>query len=255
MSFERRPMNSSMTARLAENLQRIHARMDAACDRSGRSRTDVKLIAVTKYAELDWVRGLIELGVRELGESRPQQMVSRSRQLTSEIHWHLIGHLQRNKVEMVLPVTSLLHSVDSVRLVEAVAAAGRKQQSLPRVLLEVNVSGEDSKDGFAVEQLLDAWPRILALESVTIDGLMTMAPLSGDREAARPIFRALRELRDRLRDLSGGGSPLPELSMGMSGDFEIGIEEGATLIRVGSSLFEGLETIEPGLTITSPPEN
>ena len=225
---------------LAENLRRVRERMETACARVGRSGGDVTLVAVTKYAELDWVRALVGLGVTDLGESRPQQLVFRAGQLPPDVRWHLIGHLQRNKVESILPAVDRIHSVDSVRLIEAINTGARNLGLRPRLLLEVNVSGEPSKDGFDPAGLLTAWPAISRLESIAVEGLMTMAPLGDHVETARPVFRALRELRDRLVDASGGASLLPDLSMGMSGDFEIAIEEGATLIRVGSGLFEGL---------------
>ena len=233
-------MNIPLTDVLSKNLHRVRERIAAACARAGRSPDEVTLIAVTKYAQLDWVRGLIDLGVSDLGESRPQQLVTRAEQLPPHIRWHQIGHLQRNKADILLPVASRIHSVDSLRLIEHLAKSAIKLGCRPRILLEVNVSGEASKDGFVVDELLTAWPLILEHDSLTLDGLMTMAPLEDNPEAARPAFRGLCELRDRLRNSSGGHCQLPDLSMGMSGDFEIGIEEGATLIRVGSSLFEGL---------------
>ena len=257
-------MASHTTLQLAENLRRIGDRIEAACVRAGRNRSDVTIVAVTKYAELDWIRALVDLGMTDLGESRPQQLVSRAEQLPTEVRWHLIGHLQRNKVESILPVATRIHSVDSVRLIEAIskgaqkwglfppvfsserggvsppAGAAQRSGPCPRLLLEVNVSGENSKDGFDPGDLQAAWPSILRLESISIEGLMTMAPLGDNAEAARPAFQALRELRDRLVAASDGQCSLPDLSMGMSGDFEIAIEEGATLIRIGSSLFEGL---------------
>lgn len=233
-------MTIPLTDVLSMNLHRVRERIAAACARVGRSPDEVTLIAVTKYAQLDLVRGLIDLGVTDLGESRPQQLVARAGQLPPHVRWHQIGHLQRNKADILLPVVERIHSVDSLRLIEHLAKSASKLGCRPRILLEVNVSGEASKDGFIVDELLAAWPLILAHDSLAIGGLMTMAPLEDDPTAARPAFRRLRELRDRLREASGGRCPLPDLSMGMSGDFEIGIEEGATLIRVGSSLFEGL---------------
>jgi len=233
-------MNTPIAPILADNLRRIQKRIEAACQQSSRSASDVTLVAVTKYAELDWVRALVDLGVTDLGESRPQQLAARAAALPKSIHWHLIGHLQRNKVELALPVVTRIHSVDSARLIEAINKESQRRGGCARILLEVNVSGEQSKDGFDPESLLAAWPTICRHDSVQVDGLMTMAPLSETVEDSRPIFRALRELRDRLADLSNGRWTLPELSMGMSGDFEIAIEEGATFVRVGSSLFEGL---------------
>lgn len=237
-------MASNLVSTLQSNLNRVRERIDAACARAGRTPDEVTLVAVTKYAELDWVRALIDLGVLDLGESRPQQLVSRAHDLPKEVRWHLIGHLQRNKVELLLPVADRLHSVDSVRLLQAIHKEAVKQQSrvavIPRVLLEVNVSGEASKDGFDPAELISAWPEICQLDLIAVEGLMTMAPLSEDEDSARAVFRSLRNLRDQLVNAGSGRLKLPDLSMGMSGDFEIGIEEGATLVRVGSSLFEGL---------------
>ena len=225
---------------LHANLQAVRERISQACSRSGRSSEEITLVSVTKYAELEWVRALIELGVADLGEARPQQLVSRARQLDQTARWHLIGHLQRNKAEEVLPVAHLIQSVDSLRLFEHLSKVSQQHAHTPSILLEINVSGESSKDGFAEDELLAAWPQMQSCSSLKILGLMTMAPLSEDAEAARPVFRRLRELRDQLRAASDGRWPLNELSMGMSGDFEIGIEEGATIIRVGSRLFDGL---------------
>ena len=234
-------MSEEIRTRLSENLAAIQRCVTAACERAGRSVSEVTVVAVTKYAELSWVEELVRLGVRDLGEARPQQLVRRAEQLDSSVRWHLIGHLQRNKVEDILLLTSLIHSVDSTRLLEQIARLSGKMERRPKVLLEVNVAGEESKDGFAVEELLTAWPQLQTTESVEIAGLMAMAPLTDTSEGARPYFRRLRELRDRLRDESNGRWPLAELSMGMSGDFEVGVEEGATVVRIGSSLFAGLE--------------
>lgn len=233
-------MATHSTNVLSSNLHRVRERIAEACARARRSTDEVTLIAVTKYAELDWVRNLIDLGVEDLGESRPQQLIARAGQLPPHVCWHQIGHLQRNKADILLPVVSRIHSVDSLRLIEQLAKSADKRGCRPHILLEVNVSGETSKDGFTVDELLAAWPLILEHDSVAVDGLMTMAPHEDDPAVARSAFRGLRELRNRLRNASGGCDHLPDLSMGMSGDFEIGIEEGATLIRVGSSLFEGL---------------
>jgi pyridoxal phosphate enzyme (YggS family) len=233
-------ISAEFQSRLIENLQHVRECVAAACLRAGRVPDDVTLVAVTKYAELDWVRELVHLGLTDLGEARPQQLISRAQQLPESIRWHLIGHLQRNKVDDVLPIASLIHSVDSVRLFEQMVKSSQKLGRPARVLLEVNVSGEPTKDGFDLNSLLAAWPQIQKCESVDIAGLMTMAPLGENVEIARPVFRQLRELRDRLRAESDGRRSLNELSMGMSGDFEIGIEEGATIVRIGSSLFEGL---------------
>lgn len=233
-------MSNEFRQRLIENLRLVRDQIGAACQRAGRSADQVRLIAVTKYAELDWVRELVELGVKDLGESRPQQLVKRAQDLPNLVCWHMIGHVQTNKADDVLAVASLIHSVDSVRLFNHLAKSAQRRNHRQRILLEVNVSNEASKDGFNVDELLSAWPRLQECESLQIAGLMTMAPADADAEAARPVFRRLRELRDRLRIQSGGRWELNELSIGMSGDFPVAIEEGATLVRIGSRLFEGL---------------
>lgn len=225
---------------IENNLNGIRREIEAACDRSGRSPDSVLPVVVTKYAELDWVRDLIDLGVRHFGESRPQQLSRRAEELSNEVRWHMIGHLQRNKVDMVLPVAELIHSIDSFRLLQKVESSSSRQDARPRVLLEINVSGEASKDGFSLEEISADWQEILKLQHADIVGLMTMAPHSSDPETARPFFRQLRELRDRLVAEANGRVALPELSMGMSGDFAVAIEEGATLVRIGSRVFEGL---------------
>lgn len=220
------------------NLVAVRRRIEAACLRSGRPGAAVRLVAVTKYAEPTWIRELVGLGQLDLGESRPQQLAVRAGEFSSDVRWHLIGHLQRNKAALVLPHTTLIHSVDSMRLLEQLEKDARTLGLQRDVLLEINVSGEASKDGFTPNAVRDLTGRLGELKFIRPLGLMTMAPLLDDPEGARSCFRQLRELRDELQQRSG--LPLPELSMGMSGDFEPAVEEGATLVRIGSSLFEGL---------------
>ena len=234
-------MSNEIRDRLIGNLKTVRERIDSACVRSNRLASQVTLVAVTKYAQMEWVNELVGLGVHDLGEARPQQLISRAGQCPRDIRWHLIGHLQRNKADDVLPVSHLIHSVDSIRLFDQIIRSASKLNRSSRLLLEVSVSGEASKDGFDPAELLAAWPRMKSCETIEVCGLMTMAPLDTDAEAARPVFRRLRELRDRLRDDAGGRWAMPDLSMGMSGDFEVAIEEGATLVRIGSSVFAGLE--------------
>jgi pyridoxal phosphate enzyme (YggS family) len=226
---------------IADNLARVNARVDAACRRAGRPRHSVTLVAVTKYARVEWVRVLIELGVRQLGESRPQQLVERAALFGPEIEWHLIGTLQRNKARRVLPIARLIHAVDSLKLLDALDRMAGEEQRRSRVLLEVNLTGEATKHGFSREELLSQWPEVCRAEHVEVAGLMTMAAETEDPEGARPTFAALRQLRDELAPQSAGAHSLTELSMGMTGDYEVAIEEGATFIRIGSALFEGLE--------------
>jgi pyridoxal phosphate enzyme (YggS family) len=235
-----RVMTEPLLATLARNLADVRRCIDAACHRAQRAPGDVTLVAVTKYAQPEWMRGLYELGCRDFGESRPQQLVQRAAGFPTDVRWHLIGHLQRNKASAVWPVAAAIHSADSLRLLDKLAESARESSARPDILLEVNVSGEASKGGFAPDELLAAWPTLWPNAPLQFAGLMTMAPLTDDPEATRPVFRALRELRDDLQQQTGGQLRLPQLSMGMSGDFEIAIEEGATLVRIGSRLFEGL---------------
>jgi pyridoxal phosphate enzyme (YggS family) len=232
---------------LQRNLASVRRRIDEACRRSGRASDTITLVAVTKYAELEWVRRLIGLGVCELGENRPQQLVQRAGQISDLVHWHLIGHLQRNKVRSILSLANLIHSADSIRLLEAIERIACETDLHPRVLLEVNLSGEEAKHGFQSGELLAAWSEIERLERTTVEGLMTMAAYSDNPEDARPVFVKLRELRDELRSRSSAplAARFQQLSMGMTGDFEVAIEEGATLVRIGSALWEGLPSTPP----------
>jgi len=221
-------------------VDRVTDRINAACSRVGRDAASVQLVAVTKYADLEWVQALRTLGITDLGESRPQQLLERAELLDAEIRWHLIGHLQRNKARKVLPMVAFTHSVDSLKLLTAIDRLVEELGISAQVLLEVNVSTEKSKDGFDVQELLSGWDTVLNCQHVEVSGLMTMAPRSENIEDARPVFRELQNLRNQLRDRSNGKLPLQELSMGMSGDFEIAIEEGATIVRLGSVLYNGL---------------
>jgi pyridoxal phosphate enzyme (YggS family) len=231
-----------MHSRIAANYHRIQERIAQAAGRVGRDPASVRLVAVTKYAQIDWVRALVDLGCRDLGESRPQQLIERAEILGPEIRWHLIGHLQRNKVRRILPIVDLIHSVDSLRLLAEIERIAGDLSLRPRVLIEVNLIRDSKKHGFMQEELTSAWDQIAPHASpggplaTQVQGLMAMAAFTENPEEARPAFRDLRQLRDRLAERSTG--PIPELSMGMTGDFEVAIEEGATLVRIGSALWE-----------------
>ncbi len=232
---------TSIESTIADNHRRVRERIESACQRCGRDPASVRLIAVTKYAEMTWIEALAEIGVTDFAESRPQQLAERVPLLPERIHWHLIGHLQRNKVRSVLPITTMIHSVDTMKLLKRIDLLANELNLIPTILVQVNISAEAQKDGFTVEELVSNWKSILELEHVQVDGLMTMAPYSERSQDAGPIFERLRELRTKLVGISPESLPLPQLSMGMSGDFEVAIEEGATLIRIGGSLFEGLQ--------------
>ncbi len=227
--------------RIAENVADVQGRIAVAARRSGRTSDDVTLVAVTKYVGPEEVQAIVGAGCSDIGESRPQELWHKHEALTDlPIRWHMIGHLQRNKVRRTVPAISLLHSGDNERLLATVdQVCGEQSTNLP-VLLEVNVSGDSSKHGFPPEELESFLPALFELPNIEIQGLMAMAARVGGADRAREDFSRLRELRDHLRDVGPPGCKLDELSMGMSGDYEVAIEEGATIVRVGSALFEGV---------------
>lgn len=227
---------------LADRLQQVRERIAAACGRSGRRPDMVNLVAVTKTVGPAVAALLPELGELDLGESRPQELWKKADALPSSVRWHLIGHLQRNKVERTLPLVCLVHSVDSLRLLDALEAEAAQRGLTVPVFLEVNVSREPAKHGFAPEEVPALAGRSRELRNVLVRGLMTMAADSEDPETARPTFAELRRLLERLQTDLGRGF-LNELSMGMSHDYEVAVEEGATVVRLGTILFEGLESV------------
>jgi pyridoxal phosphate enzyme (YggS family) len=200
----------------------------------------VTLVAVTKSAFDEGARLLPELGLSDLGESRPQQLWRKAALLPSAVRWHLVGHLQRNKIERTLPLVELIHSADRLPLLTSLEDAASSLGRPVDVLLEVNTSGEASKHGFAPGDVPGLAPHLNALNNVRVRGLMTMAAPEEDPRKCRPSFALLRGLRDRLRPLLAEAHRPEHLSMGMSNDFEVAIEEGATLVRIGAALFEGL---------------
>lgn len=224
--------HDDLTSRLAA----VQARVRAAADRSGRRIEDVRLVAVTKGVDPERIGEALALGIVDLGENRIQEALPKIAALGPAPRWHLVGHLQRNKVGRAIEVFALIHSVDSVRLAEEIARrAGVLGRDIP-VLLQVNVAGEPGKHGFAPEEVRDAARRIAGSPGVRVRGLMTIAPLADDPETVRPMFRRLRRLSEEVR---AEVSDADELSMGMSQDYEVAIEEGATLIRVGRAIFGG----------------
>ena len=227
-----------MIDQIKTNLAAVQGRIEAAARQSGRIAKDITLVAVTKYVEANVARTLFEAGCRDLGESRPQALWEKSESLSDcDITWHMVGHLQRNKVKRTIGCAEIIHSVDSLRLIDAIDQAAKRPF---RILLEVNVSNEPAKHGFAPDELAPALESAATRKNIRVEGLMCMAGLAGDLDAARREFALLRELRDTHQDMDAANIRLTELSMGMSGDFEVEIEEGATMVRIGSSLFEGL---------------
>ena len=214
---------------IAENLRRVRERVAAACERAGRSPDEVTIVGVSKTFPPEAIAEACRAGLTDIGENRVQEALRKIPLVESQgLHprWHLVGHLQTNKAKSALSVFGIIHSVDSLHLAEALSR--RAGQPVP-VLLEVNVAGEASKFGFAPEDVPEAYRRIAALPNLDLQGLMTVAPFVPDPEEVRPLFRRLRELRDELG--------LRELSMGMTDDFEVAIEESATMVRIGRAIF------------------
>lgn len=227
--------------RIQENLAQVCSRLAEAARRSGRSPDQVRLVAVTKYVGPEEIRLLAEAGCRVLGESRPQALWAKADALADlSICWHLVGHLQRNKIARTLPVVQMIQSVDSLRLIEALDAEARRLEKPIPALLEVNISGEATKTGLPPEEVEPILAQLPRFPYIQVQGLMTLAGLEGGPDRARRDFAALRDLRDRLRTVCPEGVRLEELSMGMSGDFEAAVEEGATIVRIGAALFEGV---------------
>jgi pyridoxal phosphate enzyme (YggS family) len=220
---------------LQENLTRIRSRIDQACERSGRQPDSVRLMAVSKNQLPERVAEAVSAGLTLFGENRIQEAKLKIPLCPGQLEWHFIGHLQSNKSRDAVSLFQVVQGVDSLALAEELQKQSIKQaRSLP-ILLEINVAGESSKFGWNPDRLLAELLQLNALNRLEVHGLMTIAPYAVDPEQVRPIFRRLRELRDRCTDLLG--APLPVLSMGMSGDLEVAIEEGATLVRVGTALF------------------
>lgn len=226
---------------LDSRLTELRGRVAAACARAGRRTDSVTLVGVTKTVGHEVAQALVDLGVPDLGENRPQELWRKAAMVTGA-RWHAIGHLQRNKVERTLPLVSLIHSCDSMRLLEAIDAEALREGTTARVLLEVNCSGEEAKQGFEPAEVPAMVARLNAMTGIRVEGLMTMAALAGNPEEARPAFSRLATLARDLKPLVDARHTLEHLSMGMSNDFEVAIEEGATLIRLGTILVGGLET-------------
>ena len=220
---------------LAENIQLVQTTIATAAARCGRDAADVELVAVSKTHPPAAVQEALATGQMLFGESRVQEARAKIPLLPGRARWHFIGHLQKNKVRHALPLFELFHGIDSLELAGDVNRIAEEAGAFPRVLLEANVAGESTKFGFTPARLREQMESLLALGRLQIEGLMTIAPFAPEAEPSRRYFAALRELRDRLQ--AEFRVPLPRLSMGMSGDYEVAIEEGATLVRVGTAIF------------------
>jgi hypothetical protein len=220
---------------IARNLAAVKSRIAAAALRAGRDPEAVRLIAVSKTVDLDRLSQALAAGQKLFGENYLQEAREKIAALGPGVTWHLVGHLQTNKARGAVELFDLLHAVDRLKLAQALAKAAAAAGKVQDVLLQVNLAGEETKSGADPGEVLTLLAAVARLAHLRVLGLMTMPPYFPDPEQARPYFRALRELRARARDLTG--LPLTELSMGMSGDFEVAVEEGATLVRVGTAIF------------------
>jgi pyridoxal phosphate enzyme (YggS family) len=220
---------------IAENLERVREQIAQAAARAGRVAEEIELVAITKTHPAEKVREAIEAGQTLFGESRVQEARAKIPELPSNLRWHFVGHLQKNKIRHALPLFEMIHSVDSLDVAQDINRIAGEQGMHPRVLLEVNVAGEGSKFGFSPDKLRDQMEELLALPRLSILGLMTIPPLAKEAEASRKYFVQLRELRDRLQ--TEFHVDLAQLSMGMTEDFVVAVEEGATLVRVGTAIF------------------
>jgi hypothetical protein len=238
--------------KVSERIERIKDTINSACARNGREPSEVKLVVVTKSATFEAVKEVIQQGFTDLGENRVQQLKKISTQvdeflsestgnsaLPEKVNWHMIGHLQRNKVRQVLHITSLIHSVDTLRLAEEINTSAAKLKVCPKVLLQVNTSNEPQKYGVPVGAATHLAEQIETLPHLKLVGLMTMAPLTHNKDIVRACFVRARELFIEISGEKIVGQHFTELSMGMSSDYEIAIEEGATILRIGSAIFAG----------------
>lgn len=224
---------------LLENIKNVFRKISSAAIRSGRNPFDVRLITVTKTVDIERIKEAIELGLRIFGENKIQEAKEKisalkSQTLSSGIEWNLIGHLQKNKAKTAVQLFDLIQSIDSVGLAEEINKYAGKEGKTQRVLIQVKLSEEETKHGIPREDLMDLIRFISGMKNLKLEGLMTMPPFFDNPEMARPYFRKLRELRD---DAERSGYNLPELSMGMTNDFEVAILEGATMVRVGTGIF------------------
>ncbi len=222
---------------LKENYADVENRISEACRRAGRSRDEVTLIAVSKTKPAEMIQEIYDLGQREFGENKVQELTAKYDILPQDIRWHLIGHLQTNKVKYIVDKACLIHSVDSLKLAETISKeAGKKGVTVP-ILIEVNVAEEESKFGITTEETVALTEQIAALPNLTVKGLMTIAPYVDDPEENRPVFRKLRHLSVDIAEKNINNVTMNVLSMGMTNDYEVAIEEGATLVRVGTGIF------------------
>ena len=222
---------------LKDQLQEVEKRIQAACDRAGRKREEVTLIAVSKTKPVETLQEAYDLGVRIFGENKVQELTAKYEALPKDIHWHMIGHLQTNKVKYIIDKAELIHSVDSLKLAETIEKEAAKHDLIADILVEVNVAEEESKFGMKMEEVIPFVEKVSAFPHVRVRGLMTIAPFVEDPEENRSIFADLHKLYIDIKKKNHDNDTVSVLSMGMTNDYEVAIEEGATMVRVCTGIF------------------
>jgi pyridoxal phosphate enzyme (YggS family) len=222
---------------ITENLDEVEKKIQAACDRAKRPRESVTLIAVSKTKPVSDIREAISHGATVFGENKVQELRDKTSQITEDVHWHMIGHLQNNKVKYLPGMVDMIHSVDNLKLAQEIEKQAAKHDIVMDILCEVNMAGEDTKFGLAPSECIPFIESIKDFEHLRIRGLMTIAPYTEDPESNRQYFRGLKELLNKANEMKLTKEPMDTLSMGMTGDYEVAIEEGATFVRVGTGIF------------------
>ena len=222
---------------VTENLQIVEEKIQKACQRAGRNREEVTLIAVSKTKPVEMIREAMQCGINTFGENKVQELLEKQTILTEDLNWHMIGHLQRNKVRQIVGKATRIHSVDSLRLARQIQTEYEKKNLIADILIEVNVAKEESKFGFMPEETEEAIKEIVTFPNICVRGLMTIAPFVENAEENRVHFRNLRKLLVDINGKNNDNISMSELSMGMTGDYEVAIEEGATYVRVGTGIF------------------
>ena len=222
---------------IKENVAEVEARIQAACERAGRRREEVTLIAVSKTKPVRDIYEVMETGIKDFGENKVQEMCDKMEMIQQPLNWHMIGHLQRNKVKYIVDKVTLIHSVDSLRLAQQISQEAQKKSVESNILIEVNVAEEESKFGLSTAEVIQMVEEISKLPSVHIKGLMTVAPFTDNPEENRPYFRNLKQLAVDIAEKNIDNVTMSVLSMGMTDDYEVAIEEGATMVRVGTGIF------------------
>jgi pyridoxal phosphate enzyme (YggS family) len=225
------------TDKIKNNLEKIKLNIENTCRRTGRDANSVKLLIVSKYAEVDQIKYLHGLGLREFGENRAENLIMKSEEMKNDVIWHFIGHLQTNKIKKVVPIADLIHSIDSIKTIAAIDSYCKNINKVQKVLVEINLSGENTKYGLMINDVNNFFKDALKYNNVEIKGLMTMAPFTDDSETVRKVFKNLRLIKEEL-EAKDSFLNLKELSMGMSNDYITAIEEGSTIIRIGSAVFK-----------------